>query len=141
MPRAGEPGKECLDFAASHGHRVTAIIEPDNGATPRSRVALANKPDKSFNSIQIGLSGARAVVSESQAGADLVQQSGRPGDGKRLDQIIRHNGDLWDVDCDHIQYLRRRHQIIRLPHIPFTRRFIGYITLGTTNHLPDPPSE
>ncbi len=62
MPRAGEPGKECLDFAASHGRRVTAIIEPYNGASPRSRVALAKKPDKSLNPIDVSLLGAQAVV-------------------------------------------------------------------------------
>ena len=75
MPRAGESGKECLDFAASHGRRVTAIIEPDNGASPMSRVALAKIPDKSFNPIQIGLFGVHAAMFEANPPLDLLQKS------------------------------------------------------------------
>ena len=77
MPRAGEPGTECLDFAASHGRRVTAIMESDKGASPRSRLALAKKPDKSFNPIQIGLFGADAVMLEANPGPYLLQEAGR----------------------------------------------------------------
>ena len=79
MPRAGESGKECLGFAASNGRRVTAIIEPDNGASPMSRVALAKKPDKSLNPIQIGSFGADAAMFEANPAPDLLQKAGRGG--------------------------------------------------------------
>ena len=73
MSRAGESGKECLDFAASNGRRVTAILEPDKGASPRWRLALAKKPDKSFNPIQISLFSADAVMLQANPALDLLQ--------------------------------------------------------------------
>ena len=75
MPRAEESGKECLNFSASHCRRVTATMEPDKGASPRSRVALAKKPDKSSNSIDVCLLGTQTIVLEANLAPYLIQQA------------------------------------------------------------------